>query len=86
MAGRTQLIIYELHYRALQVVVWVNCGVLLARKRDRTSRGAGCEPSSSRPPAVEGSPDVFFFRLYRRKCWPQWSFSAADLRLPNEKR
>src|ERR1035441_8555442 len=36
-------------------VVWVIFGAFGARKGDKTSRGAGCEPYSSRPPAVEGS-------------------------------
>ena len=39
-------------------VVWVIFGAFGARKGDKTSRGAGCEPYSSRPPAVEGSFDV----------------------------
>src|ERR1019366_9983568 len=39
-------------------VVWVIFGAFGARKGDKTSRGAGCEPYSSRPPAVEGSFDL----------------------------
>src|ERR1019366_6854278 len=39
-------------------VVWVIFGAFGARKGDKTSRGAGCEPYSSRPPTVEGSFDL----------------------------
>jgi uncharacterized repeat protein (TIGR03803 family) len=49
----------------LRVPEWVNLGVLWAPQRTKTSRGAGFELYSSRPPAVEGSFDL-------RSHLPRW--------------